>query len=181
VHPSKALLHASEMFEAAAKDFAGMGIKVTPELDLPAMMKSKSDSVGQLTKGVEFLFRKNKVEYVQGEGRIAGPARSPFAGWTGRSARSRPRTSSSPPAASRRPCPAWWSIRSGSWTRPACWSCRPCPKTMIVIGAGIIGLELAASGGRSAPGDRGGVPGPHHPGMDEETPRPSSGPSPSRA
>src|SRR5216117_1722159 len=70
--PSKALLHASEMFEAAAKDFAGLGIDVAPKLNLPVMMSQKAESVGALTKGVEFLFRKNKVDWVKGQGRIAG-------------------------------------------------------------------------------------------------------------
>src|SRR5258706_2564768 len=70
--PSKALLHASEFYEMAAKDFAGFGIEVTPKLNLPAMMQQKQASVDQLTKGVEFLFRKNKVDWVKGAGRIAG-------------------------------------------------------------------------------------------------------------
>src|ERR1700760_3209079 len=60
--PSKALLHASEMFEEAGKGFAALGIKVsTPELDLPQMHKQKDESVTSLTKGIEFLFKKNKA------------------------------------------------------------------------------------------------------------------------
>src|SRR5271168_3653488 len=51
--PSQSLMHASELFEMAGKDFAGFGIEVTPNLNLSAMMKQKSDSVTQLTKGVE--------------------------------------------------------------------------------------------------------------------------------
>jgi dihydrolipoamide dehydrogenase len=50
--PSKALLHASEMFDAANKDFAVLGIEVTPRLNLAQMMKQKADSVAALTKGV---------------------------------------------------------------------------------------------------------------------------------
>ena len=73
--PSKSLLHASEMFEVARKDFSGLGIEVTPTLNLPAMMKQKADSVGQLTKGIEFLFKKNKVDWIKGEGRLAGPGK----------------------------------------------------------------------------------------------------------
>src|SRR6266498_293774 len=61
--PSKALLHASELYEMAANDFAGLGIEVTPKLNLPAMMKQKQASVDQLTKGIEFLFKKNKVDW----------------------------------------------------------------------------------------------------------------------
>src|ERR1700744_5555153 len=54
--PSKALLHASELYEMAAKDFAGLGIEVTPKLNLPQMMAQKAESVTALTKGIEFLF-----------------------------------------------------------------------------------------------------------------------------
>src|ERR1051326_1782172 len=51
--PSKALLHASELCDAAAHEFATLGIEVTPQLNLPQMMKQKADSVAQLTKGIE--------------------------------------------------------------------------------------------------------------------------------
>jgi dihydrolipoamide dehydrogenase len=71
--PSKALLHASELFEQANKDFASIGIDVTPKLNLPQMLKQKEESVTALTKGVEFLMKKNKVDYIKGRGRIAGP------------------------------------------------------------------------------------------------------------
>ncbi|MGN6590200.1 MAG: dihydrolipoyl dehydrogenase [Sphingomicrobium sp.] len=65
--PSKALLHASEYFEAAAGGaMAKMGIKVTPELDLPAMHAQRIDAVKSLTGGIEFLFKKNKVEWLMG-------------------------------------------------------------------------------------------------------------------
>src|SRR5438270_676610 len=55
--PSKSLLHASEFYEMARKDFAELGIEAAPTLNLPAMMKQKAASVDQLTKGVEFLFK----------------------------------------------------------------------------------------------------------------------------
>ena len=60
--PSKALLHASEYYEVAASGMmAKMGVKVTPELDLPAMHAQRLDAVKSLTGGIEFLFKKNKV------------------------------------------------------------------------------------------------------------------------
>src|SRR5437660_3670691 len=72
--PSKALLHASELYEEAGHAFAKMGIKVgAPKLDLPAMMKFKDEGVDGNVKGVAFLFRKNKIESFQGVGRIAAP------------------------------------------------------------------------------------------------------------
>ena len=73
--PSKALLHASELFAAANTEFATLGIEVQPKLNLAQMMKQKDDSVAQLTKGVEFLLKKNKVDWVKGAGRIAGPGK----------------------------------------------------------------------------------------------------------
>src|SRR5580700_8199416 len=62
--PSKALLHASEMFEEAAHSFAKMGVSVpAPKLDLPSMMHFKQ-------KGIEFLMKKNKIDVIHGTGRI---------------------------------------------------------------------------------------------------------------
>src|SRR6187399_740277 len=63
--PSKALLHASELYEMATKDFAKIGIEVAPTLNLRQMMVSKTESVTALTKGIEFLFKKNKVDWVR--------------------------------------------------------------------------------------------------------------------
>ncbi|HTG37812.1 FAD-dependent oxidoreductase, partial [Sphingomonas sp.] len=65
--PSKAMLHASEYFDAAANGaMAKMGIKVTPELDLGAMHAQRLDAVKGLTGGIEYLFKKNKVEWLKG-------------------------------------------------------------------------------------------------------------------
>ncbi|TPG56057.1 dihydrolipoyl dehydrogenase [Sphingomonas glacialis] len=67
--PSKALLHASEYFDAAANGtMAKMGIKVTPELDLLQMHAQRIDAINQLTGGIAFLFKKNKVTWLKGRG-----------------------------------------------------------------------------------------------------------------
>ncbi len=72
--PSKALLHASELFEEAGHSFEKMGIKLAaPKLDLPGMMKFKDDGVDGNVKGVAFLFRKNKIEAFHGAGKILAP------------------------------------------------------------------------------------------------------------
>src|SRR5438093_11498304 len=74
--PSKALLHASELYEEAGHRFDKMGIKLgKPKLDLPAMMKFKDTGVDGNVKGVAFLFKKNKIDTFQGTGRIAAPGR----------------------------------------------------------------------------------------------------------
>ena len=71
--PSKALLHASELYDQAGHLFDRMGIKLgKPRLDLPGMMKFKDAGVDGNVKGVAFLFRKNKIESFEGIGRIAG-------------------------------------------------------------------------------------------------------------
>jgi dihydrolipoamide dehydrogenase len=69
--PSKALLHASELFEEAGHSFSKMGIGVTtPKLVLPAMMAFKDQGVDGNVKGVEFLLKKNKVDTFHGAARI---------------------------------------------------------------------------------------------------------------
>src|SRR6516165_2656350 len=69
--PSKALLHASELFEEAGHQFDHMGIEVgKPKLDLAAMMKFKDEGVDGNVKGVAFLFRKNKIDSLRGVGCI---------------------------------------------------------------------------------------------------------------
>lgn len=65
--PSKAMLHASEFFDAAANGtMAQMGVEVTPTLNLEAMHAQRRDAVKQLTGGIEFLFKKNKVDWKKG-------------------------------------------------------------------------------------------------------------------
>ena len=71
--PSKALLNTSHKYEEAEKHFSDIGIKVGKlGLDLKAMLKNKDDIVVNLTKGIEGLFKKNKVDYIKGEGVITG-------------------------------------------------------------------------------------------------------------
>ncbi|UTD26910.1 dihydrolipoyl dehydrogenase [Bradyrhizobium sp. WD16] len=74
--PSKALLHASELFEEAEHSFAKMGIGVpTPKLDLPAMMKFKQEGIDGNVKGVDFLMKKNKIDVLRGTGKVLGTGR----------------------------------------------------------------------------------------------------------
>ena len=72
--PSKAMLHASELFEEAGHNFAQMGIKVgKPSVDVAALLKYKEQNVDSNVKGVAFLFKKNKIDAFQGTGRIVAP------------------------------------------------------------------------------------------------------------
>ncbi|MAZ83826.1 MAG: dihydrolipoyl dehydrogenase [Hoeflea sp.] len=71
--PSKALLHASEMFEQAAHNLPDLGVKVgKPELDLKAMMAHKDATVKSNVDGVAFLFKKNKIDGIIGTGKLVG-------------------------------------------------------------------------------------------------------------
>lgn len=73
--PSKALLHSSHLYEEANHSFAKHGIDIQGpvEVNIPAMMQHKSQSVSGLTKGIEGLFKKNGVTYVKGAGMLASP------------------------------------------------------------------------------------------------------------
>src|SRR6266702_923943 len=82
--PSKALLYASELYEEAGNKFGRMGIDIgQPTLDLAAMMKFKDEGVDGNVKGVAFLLKKNKVETYLGTGRIAAPGKVEVKGASG--------------------------------------------------------------------------------------------------
>ena len=69
--PSKSLLHSSEMYHKAQNEFKKLGVETgTIKLNLSKMMSNKDKSVLTLTKGIEFLFKKNKVTHLRGKGSI---------------------------------------------------------------------------------------------------------------
>jgi dihydrolipoamide dehydrogenase len=83
--PSKAMLFASEKFEEITHAFPKMGIKVgKPELDLPTLLKFKDQAVDGNTKGVAFLFKKNKIDPYQGTGRVLGAGKVEVKGADGK-------------------------------------------------------------------------------------------------
>jgi len=141
--PSKALLHASELYEEAAKDYPKLGIKTEVVLDLKTMMAHKDKVVGELTRGVDFLFRKNKVEGLVGESRLASAGKIEVKGKDG------VRTIEAKNIV----------LASGSDVAPlagvaidekqivsstGALSLSTVPKRMLVVGAGYIGLELGS-------------------------------------
>jgi len=142
--PSKALLHASELYEMAAKDFAGLGIDVTPRLNLPQMMAQKANSVTALTKGIEFLFKKNKVEWIKGWGRIAGPGKVAVKAADGtetvHEAKDIVIATGSVPTS----LPGVTVDNKRIVDSTGALSLPEVPKSLIVIGAGVIGLELGS-------------------------------------
>ncbi|MGH7123158.1 MAG: dihydrolipoyl dehydrogenase [Stellaceae bacterium] len=142
--PSKALLHASEFYEMARDDFAAFGIDAEVKLNLPNMMNQKDDSVGQLTKGVEFLFKKNKVDWIKGAGAIAGPGKvevtAEDGGKTPVDAKNIVIATGSEPA----PLPGVEVDQIRIVDSTGALALREVPKSLVVIGAGIIGLELGS-------------------------------------
>src|SRR2546423_1429447 len=82
--PSQTLLHASELFAEAKHSFGKMGIGVTPTLDLSRMMAFKQEGVDGNTKGIDFLFKKNKITAIRGTGRILGPGKIEVTGESGK-------------------------------------------------------------------------------------------------
>ena len=142
--PSKALLHASELFDQAGNGFKALGIEVSPTLNLPQMMQQKDESVATLTKGVEFLFRKSKVDWLKGQGRISGPGkvivRAEDGSETTHGAKAIVIATGSVPAGLAGVEVDQQRIvdSTGALSLPAV------PKRMIVIGAGVIGLELGS-------------------------------------
>ncbi len=142
--PSKALLHASELFEAANGEFAKIGIEVTPKLNLPVMMKQKQESVTALTKGIEFLFKKNKADWVRGKGRIAGPGTVEVEAADGSKTTLKARDIVIATGSEPTPLPGVDFVEGKVVDSTGALSLSAVPKKMIVVGAGIIGLELGS-------------------------------------
>ncbi|HEX4183071.1 MAG TPA: dihydrolipoyl dehydrogenase [Caulobacteraceae bacterium] len=142
--PSKALLHASELYEIAEKDFANFGIDASVKLNLPNMMKQKADSVGQLTRGVEFLFKKNKVDWIKGAGSITGPGAVSVTAEDGTKialdAKNIVVATGSEPA----PLPGIEIDQKRIVDSTGAIALPEVPGELIVVGAGIIGLELGS-------------------------------------
>ena len=85
--PSKALLYATEMFDEAGHGLGALGVVVgPPKLDLAAMMKHKDATVAANVNGVAYLFKKNKIDWLVGEGRIAAPGKVIVKGGDGKEA-----------------------------------------------------------------------------------------------
>src|SRR6201995_3305056 len=145
--PSKALLHASERFPEAETDFAKLGIKAKIELDLPAMMAKKDKVVGELTKGVEFLFKKNKVEGIVGEAKITAPGTVEVKTRDG----TRTLTAKNIVIATGSDVaklPGVTIDEKQIVSSTGAIALKEVPKRLLVVGAGVIGLELGSVWGR---------------------------------
>ncbi len=136
--PSKALLHASERYEEASRHLADFGIKTGKvTLDLPAMMAHKTKVVSDNTKGIEFLFRKNKVTWIKGTASLPAPGQVQVEEKTYRAKNIVIATGSESASLPGLPVDEKQILTStGALDLPRV------PDHLVVIGAGVIGLEL---------------------------------------
>ncbi|QYX56685.1 dihydrolipoyl dehydrogenase [Roseovarius sp. SCSIO 43702] len=138
--PSKALLHASHMLHEAEENFAKMGLKgKSPSVDWKQMLAYKDDTIGQNTKGIEFLFKKNKIDWLKGWGSIpeAGKVK---VGDEVHEAKNIIVASGSEPS----PLKGVEVDEKVVVTSTGALELGKIPKKMVVIGAGVIGLELGS-------------------------------------
>jgi dihydrolipoamide dehydrogenase len=143
--PSKALLYASEMFEEAGHSFAKMGVSVSaPKLDLPSMMNFKQQGIDGNVKGVEFLMKKNRIDVISGKGKILGTGKVEVSGSDGKTQTVETKNI---------------VIATGSdiarlngididekriVSSTGALSLDQVPSSLLIVGAGVIGLELGS-------------------------------------
>jgi dihydrolipoamide dehydrogenase len=142
--PSKALLHASERFEEARKEFGKLGIRASVELDLPGMMGHKDKVVGELTRGVEFLLKKNKSEAIVGEARIVSPGKVVVNAKDGASRELETRHIIIATGSDVAPLPGVTIDERQIVSSTGALALTSVPRRMLVVGGGYIGLELGS-------------------------------------
>lgn len=139
--PSKALLKSSELFEEAGHDFENRGIKVgSVKLDLKKMMEQKSTTVDGLTQGIEFLFKKNKVTYIKGKGELQGGGRVEVTGEGNKTIKGKNILICT--GSDVAPLPNVEIDEKQIVSSTGALELAKVPKKLVVIGAGVIGLEL---------------------------------------
>ncbi|MEO9650866.1 MAG: dihydrolipoyl dehydrogenase [Roseobacter sp.] len=138
--PSKALLHASHMLHEAEHNFAAMGLKgKSPSVDWKQMLSYKEDTINQNTKGIEFLFKKNKIDWLKGWGSIPEAGKVKVADDV-HDAKNIIIASGSEPAS----LPGVDIDEKIVVSSTGALELGKIPKKMVVIGAGVIGLELGS-------------------------------------
>ena len=142
--PSKALLHASELYAEAANGFAGMGIKVQPVLDLAAMLVFKDEGVKGNVEGVEFLLKKNKIDAVHGAGCIVSPGKVQVTGSEGAKQCLETKAIVIATGSEAAAIPGLVIDENTIVSSTGALSLPKVPKRLVVIGAGYIGLELGS-------------------------------------
>ncbi|HVT25777.1 MAG TPA: dihydrolipoyl dehydrogenase [Rhizomicrobium sp.] len=142
--PSKALLFASERYDDARNHFAKLGIKADVSLDLAAMMAHKTKVVGELTKGVEFLLKKNKSEAIVGEATIANPGRVDVKMPDGQVRSLETKNIVIATGSDVMPLPGVTIDEDRVVSSTGALELKEVPKRLLVVGGGYIGLELGS-------------------------------------
>ncbi|WP_438980688.1 dihydrolipoyl dehydrogenase [Lentibacter sp.] len=138
--PSKALLHASHMLHEAEHNFAAMGLKgKSPSVDWKQMLAYKDETIGQNTGGIEFLFKKNKIDWLKGWGSIPEAGKVKVGDET-HEAKHIVIASGSAPAT----LPGVEIDEKTIVSSTGALTLAKIPKKLVVIGAGVIGLELGS-------------------------------------
>jgi dihydrolipoamide dehydrogenase len=143
--PSKALLHSSERFAEARDHLGEHGIKLGKvELDLGTMMSRKDKVVADLTKGIEFLFKKNKIDYLRGSGSVpaAGTVQVTLNGGGEETLTAKSILIAT--GSETTPLPGVEIDEDRIVTSTGALALPELPKHLVVIGAGVIGLELGS-------------------------------------
>jgi dihydrolipoamide dehydrogenase len=143
--PSKALLYASELFEEAGHNFSTFGIDIpAPQVNLPKMMTHKDETVTANVSGVDFLFRKNKITAFRGMGSIAAPGRVLVTPEKGTPQTIETRNIVIATGSVSANLPGIEIDEEKIVTSTGALSLSEVPKNLLVIGAGVIGLELGS-------------------------------------
>ena len=143
--PSKALLHASEAFEEAGHSFAKMGIGVgKPKLDLKAMLAFKDEAVDGNVKGVDFLFKKNKIDSFFGTGRIVSAGKVEVKGNDGKTQTLETKNIVIATGSDVAKLKGIEIDEKRIISSTGALTLDKVPEKMLVIGAGVIGLELGS-------------------------------------
>jgi len=144
--PSKALLHNSHLFHSAKHDFAKRGIMIegNVSMDLKALMSLKGQSVDGLTKGIEGLFKKNKVKYTKGWGKLSGPNTVNVKSEDGKEEIIKAKNIVIATGSDSAKIPGIDVDEIDIVTSTGALSFDSIPSSFLVVGAGVIGLELGS-------------------------------------
>ena len=143
--PSKALLHASHLYEEAGHDFEKFGITVKGlDVDIKAMQASKDKTVGELTGGIEFLFKKNKVTWIKGAGKFTSKDTLKVALNDGKSETVKAKNFIIATGSDVASLPGIEIDEKVIVSSTGALALTKVPKKLVVIGGGVIGLELGS-------------------------------------
>ena len=143
--PSKSLLHSSEMYHKAQKEFNNLGVETGKiKLNLSKMMSNKNKSVLTLTKGIEFLFKKNKITHLKGKGSISAKGTVTVTDNSGKKISYKTSNIVIGTGSVSASLPGIKIDEKVVVSSTGAISFEKVPKDLIVIGGGYIGLELSS-------------------------------------